>query len=106
MFHNIPEEVKDISPAIEARLPIGWFLNYCDVYQELIEREEEKIKIPVVSPQPAANPPKKGKGGYNQQLNQNSGKKNWNPAEFLKLLKKYEELTSKPLEEPKEDESA
>ena len=65
--------------------------------------------MPAVIPQPPSNPNKKGKGGSNQQqINQgnNQGKKNWNPQEFFKLLKKFDDLTSKPLQEPKEDEPA
>ena len=48
--------------------------------------------MPTVSAQPITNPNKKGKGGYNQQQinqNQGQGKKNWNPVEFFKLLKKF-----------------
>lgn len=105
IFHNLPEDVTRVDPALEAALPTGWFLNYCDVFSELISHPAEKVKAPVVSPQLQPNPNKKNKGGYNQQLNQNPGKKNWNPVEFFKLQKKFEDLTSKALEEPKEDEA-
>jgi hypothetical protein len=40
---------------------------------------------------------KKGKN-TNQAVNPATTRKQWNPVEFLKIFKKFEDLTSKPLE--------
>ena len=82
IFFNIPENIGGIDPALEARLPIGWFLNYCNVYNEMLEEKDFKVKNPTVAAQPIPNNNKKGKGSNQQQINQNQnqGKKNWNPV--------------------------
>lgn len=45
---------------------------------------------------PPAPNQKKGKNA-SQVPNPLGGRKHWNPVEFLKLYKKYEDLTLKPL---------
>jgi hypothetical protein len=47
--------------------------------------------------------PKKNKNS-SHAISPSGAKKQWNPVEFLKLHKKFEDLTLKALEEPKEEE--
>lgn len=104
---NIPSSISKIDESIESNLPILWFLNYGNIFNNENKRKYQKKSPPPSQalniPPPSLNqPPKKGKNP-NQQLNQNTGKKPWNCPEFIKLYKKFEELTTKPIEEPKEE---
>jgi hypothetical protein len=73
---------------------VGWYFNYCNIYNDYVSKNTGNINL---SSQTAPNlAQKKGKNA-NQAANPNSAKKQWNPTEFLKLYKKFEDLTSKPL---------
>jgi hypothetical protein len=78
---------------------VGWFFNYCNIFANPLERPKsppKKVSSPL--PNPKANRPNKN----NPNSNNNNAKKQWNGAIFTKIIKKYEELNSKPIEEPKE----
>jgi hypothetical protein len=52
-----------------------------------------------ISIQNAIKNPKKGNNNNNN--NNNNNKKSWNAPIYSKMAKRYEELNSKPIEEPK-----
>jgi hypothetical protein len=53
---------------------------------------------------PSLNPKNRPSKNPNNQNNPNNPKKQWAGPVFTKISKKYEELNSKPIEEPKEGE--
>ena len=78
-------------------MPVGWFFNYCNIFADPLERSQsppKKVSSPL--PNPKANRPSKS------NPNNSNTKKQWNGTIFTKIIKKYEELNSKPIEEPKE----
>lgn len=80
-------------------MPAGWFFNYSNIFNE--ELTNTKLSSPTNILSSTQNAPnitqKKGKNA-NQNINQNTNRKQWSAVEFLKLLKKFEDLTAKPLE--------
>ena len=94
---NIPQSINTIDEDIEANLPIAWFYNYGNIFNNEFKKKAQKKMAALNQSQAASISQKKGKNP-SQQLNQNPGKKPWNCVEFLKIFKKFEELNSKPLE--------
>lgn len=97
---------KNVDSALEDELPIGWFYNYCNVFDENVEKSSPIYCSKIVKSnnninalQNALKNAKNNKN--NNQNNQNNTKKVWNTPIFTKLAKKYEEFNSKPIEEPK-----
>lgn len=68
-------------------MPIGWYMNYCNIFNELSIHKH----IVKNSKQAANKPSKSGsKVSYSNNLNQNNpNKKAWPSTQFLKVTKKF-----------------
>jgi hypothetical protein len=88
---NVPEFVV-LERELEDKLPIGWFLSYNNSFHDLKTNKLDSYKKSALKP-PLVSANRKG--APNQR-------RNWQSPILLKLIKKYEELSNKPLEEPKE----
>ena len=74
-------------------MPIGWYMSYGDVFKEY-NSQKSSLKSQKQSQKQSKN----SKHQYPSTLSQNNpNKKAWQSTNFLKLSKKFEELTSKPL---------
>lgn len=74
---------------------MGWYFNYCNVFSDPLEKGLSNVKQPAKNVNPAKPP--RGKNNPNNNPN-NNPKKTWVTPLYTKLVKKYEELNSKPVE--------
>lgn len=101
-----------IDPRLEKELPSGWFLNYCNIYQFKQSSSGKNSKPSIFSQNSISNAHQNlmkslNRKPNNQQNNANNpNKKVWACLTYYKLAKKFEEFTAKPLDEPKETDSA
>lgn len=70
-------------------MPIAWYMNYCDIFNELsLQKHLNKSAKQQVTGKPTKS---NGKVSYANNANQNNpNKKAWPSAQFLKVTKKFD----------------